>query len=133
MARAELMVGSDMTGSIRIGLVLALLTTAGCATQYEIYREVSVRRMTMDEVFDRLDELDIRYHFETCDQVAAGPHRPLASCRHQGARGIVFALADNGAYLFGVGSAYVQLYLELDANDTVIEAREEPIGTLVDW
>lgn len=111
----------------------ALLALAGCATQYDRFRDVSLRRLTIDQAFDRLDEYDIAYHFQTCEQVASAPSRPLAACRHRGAQGIVFALVDNGHYRLGVGSAYVQLYIELGADHTVVEVREETVSTIIDW
>lgn len=103
---------------------------SSCATQYDSFREISLRGLTREQASDRLEGLGIPFYFQTCERALSFSDRPLAQCHHTASLGIIRALANDGFYLMGIGTSDVQLYIELDTSETVIEVREETVNSL---
>lgn len=114
----------------KLPVVLAALALSGCATQYDRFRHVPLEGATRAQVVDRLEALEIPFSFATCEQASATAVRPAEGCHRKESVGIIRATANNGHHLMGIGAHWVQLHIELGADDSVVAVREEPVKTL---
>lgn len=86
--------------------------------------------MTRPQVVGRLEALEIRYRFVTCEQASATATNPAECCHLEESVGIIKAIPNDGPYLMGIGARWVQLYIELGVDEKVVVVREEPVKTL---
>ena len=106
-------------------------TFAGCATDYDEYASQSMVGMEQEDASAYLSDVGIPFSYYACDEAKALHNDPLAQCQYPTSTGVIWALADDGFYRFGVGSSFMQLYVEFGEAGRVVEVRERPVNTLL--
>ncbi len=86
--------------------------------------------MAQEEASAYLRGLEIPFSYYACEEAIANHNDSLALCQYPTSTGVIWALAEDGFYRLGMGSSYMQLYIEFSDAGRVVEVRERPVNTL---